>query len=101
MRLFFYGIKRSKRTVTKPGGDDAAPLEIKRFIKSYYHRREDILIMETVIIPISSLILVLSFKKLPFIGGNIKAALGITALLSLIMGGYTARFNGLPRGYLE
>lgn len=43
--------------------------------------------METVVIPISSLVLVLLLKKIPLIGGNIRAALGVTALLSLIMGG--------------
>lgn len=43
--------------------------------------------MEIVVIPICSLVLVLLFKKIPYIGGNIKAALGITAIMSLIMGG--------------
>lgn len=43
--------------------------------------------METVLIPIAVLLFIILCKKLPKIGGNVQAALIITGILALVLGG--------------
>ena len=43
--------------------------------------------MITVIVPICLLVFLLLCKKIPFIGGNISASLGVAAVCAMIMGG--------------
>ena len=57
------------------------------FFKSINMYEGGLFIMITVIVPICLLVFLLLCKKIPFVGGNIWASLGVAAICAMIMGG--------------